>query len=108
MLRLVNPDSTDLNQDAPSQDAPLEDLSAHADQDISDLEEAQLYKRLDELLFRILQLDEILHERSAFDSEKAAHLREQIREAQQKLDRIYDRIKDQGANDVLRFPARPR
>lgn len=79
-MQLVNQDATD--SPSPTRQPPLP----------ADLEEAQLYKRLNELLFRILQLDQILHERSSFDSDKAAHLRDQIRKAQKELEQIYDEL----------------
>lgn len=50
------------------------------------------YKKLDQLMCRVLQLDEILHEDCAFESEKAANLKRQIRNAQQKLERLLEEI----------------
>lgn len=58
----------------------------------SDYVERRTYRKVDQLLFRILQLDEILHKDSTFNPEKAARLKEQIERAQHRIEQLYVRI----------------
>lgn len=53
------------------------------------LNEARIYKKIDELLFRIMQLEEITRVRGALNPEKARDLRKKTRRAQERLDRLY-------------------
>ena len=58
----------------------------------SDYVKRRTYRKVDQLLFRILQLDEILHKDSTFKPEKAARLKAQIEEAQHRIEQLYVRI----------------
>lgn len=81
MLRLVStpdddPDGTD------SDEPPADYMRACA------------YRKLGQLLFRVLQLDEILHHRCAFNPDKAGRIKAQIEAVQDQLDRVYTQIDD--------------
>lgn len=56
---------------------------------VEDFNEARIYKRIDELLFRVEQLDEIMRNRGAVRPEKSEELREKMRQAQQELEQLY-------------------
>lgn len=57
-----------------------------------DYREQKHFRKLERLLTRILDLDEVLREDAPFDKERARHLQEQIRSGQKKLDTIYDAL----------------
>lgn len=82
MLRLLStPDDT---SDSESPDEPPADYMR-----------ARAYRKLDQLLFRVLQLDDILHQRCAFKPEKAGRIKAQIDDVQDQLDRVFTQI-DEG------------
>lgn len=58
----------------------------------SDYREQKHFRRLERLLTRILDLDQVLREDTPFDKERARALQEQIRCGQKKLDAIYDAL----------------
>jgi NH3-dependent NAD+ synthetase len=60
----------------------------------ADYEERRTYRKLDQLLYRVLQLDEILHHRCAFNPEKAGRIKDRIEQTQEKLERVYTAIDD--------------
>ena len=66
--------------------------TADADEPPADYMRSRTYRKLDQLLFRVLQLDEILHHRCTFDPEKASRIQAQIENVQDKLDRVYTKI----------------
>lgn len=79
MLRLVDADSApEAHSDAPERPA--------------DYEKQQAYRRLQQLIYRVLQLDDILHRRCAFNPEKAKRVKGQIEEKQAELERVLDEI----------------
>jgi hypothetical protein len=81
MLRLVS--TPDKPPDADLPDAPPADYMRSC-----------AYRKLDQLLFRVLQLDDILHHRCAFNPEKANRIKSQIEDVQEQLERVYTRIDD--------------
>ena len=60
----------------------------------ADYKQLRTYRKLDQLLYRVLQLDEILHRRCAFNSEKAGRIKNRIEQTQEKLERVYTEIDD--------------
>jgi len=82
MLRLVS--TTDDSSDATPSDEPP-----------ADYVRSVAYRKLDQLLFRVLQLDDILHQRCTFNPEKAGRIKAQIEDVQERLDRVYTTI-DEG------------
>ncbi len=79
MLRLVS------TPDDPS-DASL------SDEPPADYMRSVAYRKLNQLLFRVLQLDDILHRRCTFNPEKAGRIKAQIEDVQGRLDRLYTEI----------------
>lgn len=60
----------------------------------ADYEERRTYRKLDQLLYRVLQLDAVLHHRCAFNPEKAGRIKDRIEQAQEELERVYTEIDD--------------
>lgn len=81
MLRLVSTPDNPPGADPPDESPP-------------DYKRLCAYRKLDQLLFRVLQLDDILHQRCAVNPEKARRIKSQIEDVQQQLDRVYTRIDD--------------
>mgnify|MGYP001157841058 CR=1 FL=1 len=59
---------------------------------LSDYRQQRYFRKLERLLTRVLELDEILHKDAVFDKERAAKIRDQIRRSQKKLDAIYEEL----------------
>ncbi len=81
MLRLVETPST-VDDTPTSPDRPAE------------YEQQRAYRRLNQLIYRVLQLDDILHRRCAFNPEKAARIKAQIEKKQSELERVLTEIDD--------------
>ncbi len=81
-------------------DGSAKNTHAYVPRPRADYLECRAYKELDQLLYRVLQLNEILHHNCACGSEKdctcasdkALDLKRQIWRAQKKLDRLYRKI----------------
>lgn len=80
MLRLVETPSAVDDAPAASCDRP------------ADYERQRAYRRLNQLIYRVLQLDDILHRRCAFNPEKAARIKAQIQRKQNELERVLTEI----------------
>lgn len=59
---------------------------------LSDYHQQQYFRKLERLLTRVLELDEVLRKDAIFDEERAENIKEQIRRSQQKLDVIYNEL----------------
>ncbi|NBB73967.1 MAG: hypothetical protein GVY35_09825 [Bacteroidetes bacterium] len=58
----------------------------------ADYERQRAYRRLNQLIYRVLQLDDILHRRCAFNPEKAARIKAQIKSKQDELEHVFTEI----------------
>lgn len=85
MLRLVRADEISAEQRPTASTGPVPDAS-------DAFATCRAYRKVNQLLWRVLQLDEILHHGCAFDSEKAARIERQLKEKQKQLEQIYAQI----------------
>lgn len=95
MLRLVKADDTSATQPSAVSDAAAAEAAASIDT-ASDTSGAfatcRAYRQIDQLLWRVLQLDDILHHGCAFNPKKAARIKRQLEEKQDQLERVYAQI----------------
>lgn len=77
MLRLVKADDAAATQPSAAPDA---------------FATCRAYRQIDQLLWRVLQLDDILHHRCAFNPKKAARIKRQLEKKQDRLEQVYAQI----------------
>lgn len=82
MLRLVRTDEISPKQRSTASKSPASDAFATC----------RAYRKVNQLLWRVLQLDEILHHDCAFNPEKAARIERQLKEKQEQLEQVYAQI----------------
>jgi hypothetical protein len=88
MLRLVRADEIPAKQRSTASKSPASDAS-------DAFATCRAYRKVNQLLWRVLQLDEILHHDCAFNPEKAARIKRQLKEKQEQLEQIYAQIGEQ-------------
>ena len=59
---------------------------------LSDYRRRRLLRRLERVMCRVLELDELLCKDAAFDEERARAIQAQIRQKQKRLVRIYKKL----------------
>jgi hypothetical protein len=85
MLRLVRADKIPAEQRSAASKSPVPDAS-------DAFAACRAYRKVNQLVWRVLQLDEILHHDCTFNPEKAARIERQIEEKQAQLEQIYAQL----------------
>lgn len=60
----------------------------------------QYFRKIERLLSRILELDELLCKDAAFDETRATEIRKQIRRSQKKVDTIYKALRSENDGET--------